>query len=187
VSLAAAGDERAFAQLASRFGGIARLIADRFYARGLEREDLRQVALIALWEACKRYDSSVVPDGSFVGFAAICMRRKVISAVQDAQRKKQALLSDAADLDVDVPVRGLSPIEVLVRREELQAVLAAVGTLTELERASLIGRAVGERMLQTEARLGIAPAPDGRPKSVDNALQRARLKIRRALNDGLAA
>jgi RNA polymerase sporulation-specific sigma factor len=190
---AAAGDELAFRELRNRHRGLILGIAAKRYAPGLTADDFAQESLIAFWDAVESYDHSTgVPFGAF---ANLVVTRRVDTALKVALREKHRVLSDALSFDQPlagqdgddgasladlVPSRVPSAIEQIHQREEVAAVVDAVARLSPLERESLIGRAVGESYRETEERLGIS-GMGGTVKSVDNALQRARVKIADAL------
>lgn len=193
ATLAAAGDELAFRELRNRHRGLIFGIVAKRWAPGLTADDFAQESQIAFWDAVVSYEpASGVPFGAF---ANLVVTRKVDSALKLALRQKHRVLSDALSFDQPlsgsdgddgaslaelVPSREPSVVEQLHQRGEVAAVVDAVAALSPLERESLIGRAIGESYLETEARIGIAG--DGtKPKSVDNALQRARSKIGDAL------
>lgn len=188
---AAAGDELAFRRLRDRHRGLIYGIAARRYAPGLTAEDFAQEAQIAFWYATADYDpSTAVPFGAF---AQLVVTRRLDSAVKQALRLKHRPVSDAFSLDAPVPggdgpesallcelvpSRAPSAFEVIEQRREVAAVVDAVAGMSPVEREAVIGRAVGESYRETEARLaGLGLGT----KSIDNALQRARLKLADAL------
>jgi RNA polymerase sigma factor (sigma-70 family) len=134
---------------------LAHAIAHDYYLPGQDRDDVRQKALIALWEAARRYDPA---KGSFPAFARVVIRNHLIDAIDKANRANHRLLDDAAR-DIDTPV-------IETERGQLALILDALPRLSELERASLARSLNGE--------------PTTGDKRFDNALQRARKKLREA-------
>src|SRR4051794_11601097 len=129
------GGDVAFAELARRYGWlIAR--ATRWAPAGLTREDLRQEALIGLFDACRVYDPG---RGAFSTIAGACIRYHVIGAHFAATRPKRRILTDALSLDVCsaegpenvvlgelLPApEGADPARVVELREELRELAAA--------------------------------------------------------------
>src|SRR3954447_13549059 len=98
---AANGDSDAYAELARRYAGLIRQ-ATRHPAYGLTREELRQEALLGLFEACRAYE----PGGRhrFGGVATVRVRHRVTEARKIAGRLKHRLLTEA--LGIDHPARG---------------------------------------------------------------------------------
>lgn len=199
---AGTGDPDAFAELAARMHGLVRSIAARYYAPGLDHADLLQIGFVGLWKGCRNYRSELQgPDRNVVAFLAMCVHRNLKSEVKTAKRLKHQALAEAVSLDAPagdpdsetdlhgaVASTGLSAHELLEQREDLRTLLDTIRGLTPLERESLIGVVFnGESYLDVEARIvafdGDRPgrAAYGPARVVDNALSRARSKIRLAL------
>jgi RNA polymerase sporulation-specific sigma factor len=197
---AAAGDELALRQLLDRFAPMTRKLANVFFAAGMERQDWDQEACIALHQAACMFDPSA--GVLFKSWADLIVRRRLVDAVKTARRAKHLLLSDALSFEMTVgeddgqdvtfgatlrELRPCEPSEVLQLRAELEALVRVVREdLSPLERDALLGQAAGETMLATQQRLGRAmPGTwhDGRPrpKTVENAIERAKRKIRAGL------
>lgn len=201
------GDNTAFADLAERMRPLIVSIARGYYAPGLELDDLHQAALIGLWRGCVAYDPDRQPaNRNFSAFAAMCMHRSLATAVKLALAGKHRILDDALRLDHPLgadadetlgsitAIQQLSPFDALDQRHTVRVLVAAIlDDLTDLERESLLGRLNGETYLETEARIqrfdGDRPgrAAYGPVKVVDNALSRARAKLRRIVENGEAA
>lgn len=156
---------------------IARAIAAGIFLPGCDRQDVEQVALIALWEADRRYDPARgVP---FRRFAAEVIRRRLADAITAANRMKHQTLTvalrsgtgeDGGQVEpidyVSSRTRVESPVEERVLElEQLRELVAAINELSPLERRSII-RCIN----------GIGPAD----KADDNALWRAKRKLRKA-------
>ena len=152
-------------------------LADRmargWYLPGADADDVRQVARIAAWEStrCYRPELGTTPRA----FAALVIGRRLREALTAARRRKHGPLTDAVTVALDadgdqVTVLELIPdprtdvAELVEQRDRLGRVTAALGDLTELERATLVE--------VTSGRLAATAS-----KSVDNALQRARRKL----------
>ncbi len=85
---AGAGDERAFGELARRYRGLIVFVTRRAPS-GLSRDDLRQEALIGLFEACHAHDPSKC---AFAQMAGACVRHRVWRAQLHARRAKHRVL-----------------------------------------------------------------------------------------------
>jgi RNA polymerase sporulation-specific sigma factor len=155
--------------------GLAYTIADTYYLPGAERDDLRQEALIGLWNATLAYQPHLAPAG-FIPFARLCIERHVLTAVKNATRRKHLSLTRAAREGRDdngelLPIIDLLPAPCpflrLDTRDEVRALVAAINTLlSAAERSALIHVVNGD--------------PYAGDKTVDNAVQRARVKLRAA-------
>lgn len=178
VLRAADGDELAFARVC-RHPEVVRLlrtVGGRLYAPGLTRDDFHQEARLGLLAAVVNWNAARGQDG-FLGFAALVIKRRLMSVVKTAQRAKHQVVSYAADLDSPAPGAekgtladqvpgGTDPAEALLLREQTDALLQGIARLTGLERHAV------EVLLSGAGYRG--------DKQIDNALQRARKKLRRA-------
>lgn len=141
------------AGLWTKHRGIAYKIARDYYAPGCDQDDMRQEALVALWEATGIHDPA---KGRFPTFAAVVIRRHLINIVRAAtceKRNAQTVpLSDGNEPAAPEPPPSLDGIR------------GRLHLLTPLERKHLADR------------LNDVPTS----KSQDNALARARRKLREA-------
>lgn len=153
--------------------GLALSVAARFYLPGGDRDDVDQEALIGLWRAAEDFDGTT----PFRAFAALVIRRRLMTAIKLANRQKHKPLNDAirdtTTEDGDrvfayeiVPSTRTEPHRVAAARETLAAIRAAHPTLTPLERVAL--------------RRSVNGIPYAGDKQLDNAQQRAIRKLRRA-------
>lgn len=190
------GDELAYAALLRRYRPLLRLHrALGLYAPGLDDDDFAQVVRVAIWDAARTWR----PGGADVdGFVHLIAVRRLQAAVRAATRTKHRLLADAVPIDGLVPgtddrtyaelLAGTAddPAETLAGRETLAVLAAALRSLSPLERAAFDASASGASDYDVQELLGrptTARWPDGRPraKTAENALQRARGKLRAAL------
>lgn len=153
---------------------LAYVISRGYFIPGGDRDDVRQEALIGLWVACRDWDPA---RGSFKPFAVMVIRRRLATAVKVATAGKHRCLTDAArtavvDADVadavDEIAAGHTTEDIVEARARLAATVAVVrDRLTEPERRAVVG------LLDGRAYVEIGPK-----KRVDNALWRARRKLR---------
>ena len=166
---------------------------------GCDREELAQDARLGLLGAIRAWQPE---RGSFGAFAARCARGQVIKALDRAGARKHQLLSLAVPLDPPSPAwaardpagdgttaslydvipsssRLDQPVVMLLAREELDRVLAALPALTARERAALTGVLNGKSHQQLAAEHGSTR------KAIALALRRARRKL--ATEEPLAA
>ena len=194
-------DRRAVDELLRRYEPLVRAVVVR--ARppyGCDRDELAQEARLGLLGAIRAWQ----PDrGPFGAFAARCARTRVINALDRAGARKHQLLSLAVSLDPPsarrvapsdpagdvlraslydvIPSRSRldQPVAMLLAREQLDRVLAALPALTAKERAALTGVLNGKSHQQLAAEQGSSR------KAVALALRRARRKL--AAQEALAA
>lgn len=157
-------------------------VASDYYAAGLERQDLAQAARIGIAEAARDWNR----NGSFVGFARLCAKRQVITAVKAALRAKHGPVNEARSFDApaiadtegltlaDVLGHPLTPLDELVMAEDIAAVREAIASrLSPLELAAVLGWLAGDAYALTAEREGTSI------RAIDNGLQRAIRKLTR--------
>jgi RNA polymerase sporulation-specific sigma factor len=185
------GSSEAFAKLALLLDGVLRGTSRSFYAPGIEQADLLQEALLGLLKAARTYNGS----SSFGHFAQICIRRRVMTEVTRLRRGRHLIHSNADSLDEEILVPGSDnerlslydhladqaspdPESVLAVAELLKEIISALKReLSPHERKCLVLYLDGEPYTEIAAKAGVSS------KSVDNALQKARLKLRSKVRD----
>lgn len=145
-------------------------------APGHEREDLVQAARIGISEAVRTWKPGPVP---LPAFAAICAHRRALDFLTASRRLHTLPLSESVrferpGLEGDGVFGDTLPdprqdVPTLVEtKERLREVLERFELLTRLERRAVMGTAF----------CGLQHDAIGNPKTIDNALQRARRKLR---------
>ena len=151
------------------------------YLIGGETEDLIQEGMIGLFKAIRDYKPD--KDASFYHFAELCINRQLYSALEASNRKKHQPLNSyislseqehpdavAAELLVD---KESGPEQTVIEQEvweEYKKHLAQ--NLSRMENQVLQYYLDGNHYIQIAEMMGKSP------KSIDNALQRIRQKIR---------
>ena len=172
AQLARQGDAAARIGLIGRYMATVKArVAD--YAGGeLEPEDLAQEGMIGLMQAIDRYDPA--RGASFRTFALLCIDRSVISVVRASLAAKKippATRVPLAEEETDRPEAG--PEEIVVARESAARLMRGMtDALSSLEQQVLFLYLGGCDYETIARRLSVAP------KAVDNALCRARKKIK---------
>ena len=175
--LAAAGDDEAMAHLISAVTPIARAKASGFANARISNEDLMQEGMLGFLDAVKRFDSSKgVP---FRAFAEACINNRIISAVRKNFNSKNAALSNAVSFEAETAdiVADSDPADIVSDKFETEY-------LSELLNSGLsdFEKKVIDLRLQNKSYSEIAEELGKSEKSVDNALQRIKSKMRRKLN-----
>lgn len=187
------GEEKITDYIMEKYKNLVRSKAGSMYILGADREDLIQEGMIGLFKAIRDYD--IGRDASFATFADLCMARQMYTAVQAAGRKKHAPLnsyvslyagngSDKTEeekklLDSLVSRDEQNPEELLIDRENVERIEKAIESeLSSFERQVLDLYLTGMKYTEIARVLGKDD------KSTDNALQRCRSKIRKALLTG---
>lgn len=163
---------------------LAHSIAGAYYLPGGDDDDVRQEALIALWVAARGFDREFgVP---FSTFARLVIHRRLGTAVRFATRGKHRMLTEsvreveledgpAPAVELLVEPHG-DQVEQLMQRDEVRRIVEVIGGMTDLERTAIVGHVFEGRSYQ--ALVDEGPFRDY--TQVDNALQRAREKLREA-------
>lgn len=164
--------------------------AKAMYLLGGENDDLIQEGMIGLFKAIRDYDTN--QESSFYSFAELCISRQMYTAIKLSQRQKHMPLNSYVSLydikKADSENKQSPLIEQLEMTtnnnpEELfldkERMLMLVSELNQ--RLSDLERRVLHLHLQGEDYRSIAELLDKSPKSIDNALQRIRQKMRTIL------
>ena len=140
-----------------------------------EPDDLMQEGRMGFLSAVKNYQA----DGgaSFKTFAQICIKRQILSATRRASNKKNApmrgylSLEEAVNNEISGPA-AQNPEDVVIQREQISAVKAAIGGLfTPFERRlfSLYLDGLSYRDISNELKVS--------SKKIDNTLQQIKRKL----------
>ena len=185
--LAQEGDNSALEYLINTYKNIVRLRARKFFLIGGDYEDLIQEGTIGLFKAIRDYNPE--KNTSFTTFAELCIRRQLYTAIKSANRKKHLLLNDSLSLDFPVEENDnknlsdiyadqsiMSPDEIMESEEKLNEINKIIDTML-----SPLEKTVIEMYLDGKNYREIAKIINKEDKSVDNALNRAKNKLRNAL------
>ena len=178
--LAQQGDSASAEQLVKRYLRVAAAVSGPLFLAGGDGEDLLQEGLVGLLTAIRTFS----PDRgtSFHTFAQICIRNKLYSAVKAANRDKhtplnryvpiQAPFADSGNTQNFVSYPDFDPEAFVIEREEETELTGTwKGLLSGLE-AEILGH-----YLEGLSYREIAAITRKSPKSVDNAVRRARAKL----------
>ena len=167
------GDDNAFAALAAEMMPVLRARAAAYTCVGLEAEDLVQEGLMALLSAVHTYQ--IGAEASFLTYSGVCVRNRMVSVLRKVGGGKSVHAQDTVPLDSDLPAATLTVEDYGDLREECETLLRRVDTmLSSNERTVLYLFLSGLSYREIAERLGKTP------KSVDNALQRVRHKLKGA-------
>ncbi|RIV18213.1 sigma-70 family RNA polymerase sigma factor [Alicyclobacillaceae bacterium I2511] len=188
VQRAQSGDTDAVLTLMQQWDPIVLHIAYKYFLKGAEREDLVQEGRIGLLKAIRDYQEDKA--ASFRGFAVLCVRREIISAIKKASRRKHDPLNTSLSLDkpfTDATFHKIStklvkdwvwvhaqedPVQHLLEQEARVAFETGMAqVLSPLEREVLLRRMEGQTYKTMAVALGRTP------KSIDNAWQRVKEKV----------
>lgn len=166
------GDNTSFVELISRYLDLIDAKLTQFHCSGAEREDVKQEALIALLNVVKLYDPG--KETRFSTFASRCVENSVLRSLQHRNTKKARLLSDAVSIDEakEIAVQE-NPEDLYIDQEGYHVMLGKIEVnLSEFEKNVLFSYLDGNSYAQISTQFGASQ------KSVDNALQRVRRKLK---------
>lgn len=174
VSMAKGGDSNALTDLIKRYSETVLQKSLSFKKiSGIENEDLYQEGMLGLLSAVYSFDES--KGVLFSTYATTLITRKMLSALRTANKKSNLPLDSYVSIDEKCDIRSFSPTpeELLMFNEEIDSIISFVNnnlskTEKKVFRLNLLGLSYNE----------IAEILDCTEKSVDNALQRIRKKIR---------
>ncbi len=164
-----------------KYKPLVRKKTNAMYLIGGETEDLIQEGMIGLFKAIRDYRSD--KDASFYHFAELCINRQLYSALEASNRKKHQPLNSYISLS-DQKQQSAVAAEFLVDQERTPEQMVIEQELWEeykrrLEQnLSKMERKVLQYYLDGNHYIQIAEIMGKSPKSIDNALQRIRQKIR---------
>jgi RNA polymerase sporulation-specific sigma factor len=182
-SLARLGDQRRQLTRSEvflrRYQGFVYRIARRFTFPGAEIEDVLQEGRIGLLKAIRSYDP--LRGLSFDEFANLCIRNEIQAAFRRAARQNQVLTVplESENSHVDVADSELSPEERCCAKASREGIVSLVcSRLHGMERDVFLLYLEGLAPSEICSRLRLTS------KQVDNAFQRAKKRLRRAVVDG---
>ncbi len=177
--------------LLDKYKNLARSKAHSMYILGAEPEDLIQEGMIGLVKAIRDYDPG--RDASFYTFADLCVSRQIYTAVKASGRKKHMPLNsyvsiysddesgdNRGDNDISFAANTTNPESLLIDKENVEIIEKYIETeLSDFERQALDLYITGMNYIDIAKVLG------KEEKATDNALSRAKAKIKKhLLNNG---
>ncbi len=174
------GETACMDTLIERYKRQVRNQARTLYLIGGDNDDLIQEGMLGLFKAIRDYRPE--KEVSFEAFARMCISRQLYSAVQAAGRQKHVPLNTYVELTEQLDTQddgpqGKSPEELLIDRENMERLQEEIWKLL-----SPMEKKILRSYLEGESYTAIASALGRSPKSVDNALQRIRRKLKRFLS-----
>lgn len=185
ISYIAEGNEDANNLLIEKYKPLITKMATKVlpYCRsnGLELSDLVQEGMIGLNHAIERYHEQ--KDILFYTYAKVCIKRKMLSVAAGSNRSKNKILNESISYDDDETklIKVLkdntpSPEEVIIDLEYQKDLIDKIKLeLTDFENQ------VFELLISGFQRQEIADLLDKDKKSIENAVQRIKLKIKKVL------
>jgi RNA polymerase sporulation-specific sigma factor len=179
------GDAQALDAIILRYRTFAKVKARSYFLIGGDRDDVEQEALIGLYKAIRDFRPG--HDVHFRGFAELCIRRQIITAIKAATRQKHQPLngylsispSERADDPEAPPIeRSLvchadtDPADAVVASEQRIATRDQLGSVL-----SALEHRVVELYLDGRTYDEMSDSLGRHTKAIDNALQRIKRKL----------
>ena len=167
--------------LMEKYKGLVRKKARAMFLLGGDSDDLIQEGMIGLFKAVRDFQPG--REATFATFARMCIDRQIYSAIQNSNRQKHLPLNSYVSLnqeDESSPIWELSvenPEEIIIDQETTRDLQQKISDyLSPMENKVLDLYLKGEGYVEIGRILGKSP------KSIDNALQRIRAKIREVIS-----
>ncbi len=185
INLIKNGDDNAFKELTERYKCIIKCYINKINNLGFEPDDLNQEAILGLLNAAKTYNFKI--GLSFSSYAKICIKRKIYNFCKLSNRQKHIPLnrslsiSQNADENETILNKAYNPLDddlnnpefLLIKQEELLGIKEKMKShLSNLEFNVLSLYSLGYSYEDISKKLRTTT------KTVDNALQRAKKKLK---------
>lgn len=178
--------------LLNKYKKMVKIKAASMLIIGGDTDDLIQEGMIGMFKAVRDYDSG--RDASFLTFAELCVSRQMYTAVTAARRQKHMPLNSYISLYADPKEAGDSgmpaleemvsdkqdnPETIIIDRENVEAIEQWIDEeLSDFERQCLDLYLTGMTYVE------IARVLNKDEKSTDNALNRAKNKLKKQFGKG---
>ncbi len=186
LALAAkSGDTVAYEALLKKYKGLVCKKCKAYYVENSSKEDVVQEGMIGLFFAIRDFDEK--KNTSFAAFASICIKNRLVSVVKQNTRKKDIPQKKRVSLEDTVGDKDgrytlaeilkndkLTPEEKLISDEIISSMRLRVDKTLSMREKKVLGE-----YLKGKSYEEIAIALDMDKKSVDNAMQRIRNKIKK--------
>lgn len=186
IELSRDGKDEVIDYLLDKYKGLVRRKARTMFLVGGDTDDLIQEGMIGLYKAVRDYD--VRKEASFLTFANLCIDRQIYSAINASNRKKHSPLNSyisfpllnflndnvTNELYMDKQnVNHRNPEDLYIDRENV----LHIEHMLEKE-LSAFEYEVLKMYIDGADYIQIAERMDKKPKSIDNAIQRIKKKVK---------
>ncbi len=183
VRLAQDGDQDATEYILKKYSPLVKKSIRTLYLIGADTEDLSQEGMIGLFKAVRNYEFG--ENASFYTFAKLCIDRQIYSAIKASNRKKHSPLNsyisfytkgnEEAELIDNLEAGSSSnPEHVILDQENTSRIEELLEVhLSKMEKEILPLYLEGMPYIEIAARIG------KKTKSIDNAIQRIRDKVKK--------
>ena len=181
IEMLRSGDAEIADYLMEKYKPLVRKKTNAMYLIGGETEDLIQEGMIGLFKAMRDYDPE--KEVSFFAFAELCINRQLYSALEASNRKKHIPLNTYVSFSNQEDAEGMnleqmltdenaSPEQMMIEHESKEEFFHRLQ-----EKLSPMEKKVLYLYLEGHSYTQIAEIMGKTSKSIDNSLQRIRMKI----------
>ena len=178
------GDQTAFAELANKYLWLIRSIVSKYNISGLDADDLTQEGMLGLLDAAKTY--SAEKGAKFQTYASICIKRRLIALLDHSATNKSKSMNNYVSIEnssKEIPIQNdnsnINPEDMYISDENVAEIHRKIN-----ESLSKNEKSVFDLYIAGESYNSIAQTLSINIKSVDNALQRIRRKLKKQFSDG---
>ena len=177
------GNHSAFAELANRYLWLIRSIASKYNISGLDTDDLTQEGLLGLLYAVRTYSRD--KGAKLQTYVSLCINRRIILLLEHSVTNKSKSMNNYVSIEHsggEFPIQSgsdnVNPEDMLISYENLDEIRQKINcSLSEKEKN------VFDLYMAGESYQSIGHALSMSVKSVDNALQRIRRKLKKQFSD----
>lgn len=173
IKLAKTGDDIYLEILLERYKPLVLSLANRYFIRGQDRDDVIQEAMIALFKAIQAFDTE--KQTTFAAFVKTTTQNHMIDSIRKSEAKNNRVLSDAVSIEnMKFFIEDEQSEDFGIHEEELQDLLSNESFKANF--SDLEWQVLNLRLFKLSYN-DIAKELDVKEKVVDNALQRIKQKL----------
>ena len=186
VKMAQEGSGTAYEFLIQKYREMAKKKAHKYYINGGDNDDVMQEGMIGIFKAIRDFNEET--GTPFAVFAELCVERQIQTAITGANREKHRPLNESVSLfgetkseadSINIPAgKEEEPEKVALFKEAIDALFEEAES-----KLSYMEQEVFRKIMQGKTYTEIAKELGKTPKSVDNAMQRIKKKIKFRLSE----
>lgn len=179
IELAKLGEDKYLEILLERYKPLVLSLANRYFIRGQDRDDVIQEAMIALFKSIQAFD--VEKQTSFAAFVKTTTQNHLIDSIRKSEAKNNRVLNDAVSIEnMKFFIEDEQTEDFGIHEEELQDLLNSESFKSIF--SDLEWQVLNLRLFKLSYN-DIAKELDVKEKVVDNALQRIKHKLKNIFED----
>lgn len=179
IELAKLGEDKYLEILLERYKPLVLSLANRYFIRGQDRDDVIQESMIALFKSIQSFD--VEKQTSFAAFVKTTTQNHLIDSIRKSEAKNNRVLNDAVSIEnMKFFIEDEQTEDFGIHEEELQDLLNSESFKSIF--SDLEWQVLNLRLFKLSYN-DIAKELDVKEKVVDNALQRIKHKLKNIFED----